>query len=65
MAARKNLQNAAPAVDKQKKADEDARLRVKCLEISATVQTLRTNANTIIAGADRIFQYAKTGKLPD
>ncbi len=65
MAAKKSQQNAAPDVDKQKRADADERLRVKCLEIVSTVQTLRTNSISIITGADKIFQYAKTGKTPD
>ncbi len=64
MAARKSQQNAAPDVDKQKREDADERLRVKCLEISSTVQTLRTTAISIIAGAEQMFKYSKTGKLP-
>jgi len=65
MAARKTQQNAAPDADRQKRADEDARLRIKCLEICSTVQTLRTNPVSIILGADKIFQYAKTGRIPE
>lgn len=65
MAAKKSQQNAAPDADKQKRADADERLRVKCLEIISTVQTLRTTPLSIIAGADKIFQYAKTGKIAD
>ena len=70
MAARKTgdaalaTQEKAAAL-KQKKADEDARMRIKCLEIASTVQTLRTNALSIIHSAETIFAYAKTGKLPD
>lgn len=65
MAAKRSQQNAATDAEKQKRTDEDARIRIKCLEIASSVQTIRTNAMTIIQASDKIFGYVKTGKMPE
>ena len=64
MAARKShTAPAQSAADTQKRAEEATRMRVKCLEIASSVQTMSTSSRSLIASADKIFQYAKTGEI--
>ena len=65
MPARKTQQPVVSDADMQRQTEAARKLRLECMKIAASMQTVITKADGLIIAADKLVKYANTGKVEE